>query len=58
MAYLRDIAVKCARCLRPATVELLNNRNAVIGRYCKRCGAAALRDQQGRERAAGEWAGG
>lgn len=58
MAYLVDITMRCARCVRPATVELVNNRNSRIGRYCKRCGTAALRDQQARERAAGEWSGG
>lgn len=57
MAYLRSLVVKCSRCLRPATVELLNNRNAVIGQYCKRCGAVALAESKRREAAAGEWSG-
>ena len=57
MAYLRDIAMKCERCMRPATVEVVNNRNAPIGRFCARCGRMKLREQQERERAAGEWSG-
>lgn len=63
MAYLRDITTKCERCRNlastttPATVELVNNRNAVIGRYCARCGRVKLRELQERERAAGEWSG-
>lgn len=58
MAYLRSIVTYCERCPgQRATVELVNNRNAVVGRFCARCGRVKLRELQERERAAGEWSG-
>lgn len=57
MAYLRDIAHKCGRCMKNATVELVNNRNAAVGRFCWSCGQKELAAQKAREKAAGERSG-
>ena len=57
MAYLRDIASKCGRCMKNATVELVNNRNAAVGRFCWSCGQKELAAQKAREKASGEWSG-
>ena len=35
--WLRTIGWTCP-CGRPATIELMNARNAPIGRFCRRCG--------------------
>lgn len=60
MAYLKDITARC-QCGARAVVQLVNFQNAPMGRYCKPCGARALRTananeqaQFARERAAGE----
>ena len=42
MAHLRPIRQARCHCGRPATHELFNGVNAQIGRYCERCGQAAL----------------
>lgn len=41
--HLRELPV-CRRCSKAATCELRNSFNAVIGVYCKRCGAIKLRE--------------
>ncbi len=46
-AYVEPIVQpKCSTCGRIATVELHNNRNARIGKFCGPCGARALKEQQ------------
>jgi biotin synthase-related radical SAM superfamily protein len=42
-AHLRTLDT-CRTCNRPATKELRNGRNAVIGRYCDRHATKALTD--------------
>lgn len=52
MAYLREITPPyCTRCLakKRCTVELVNARNAVNGRYCTACGDRALKQLQALE---------
>lgn len=53
MAFMRDIRRPCDRCNgKTATHEVVNNRNAPLGRFCGRCASAALRAQQAVEDAA------
>jgi hypothetical protein len=40
-AHLRDLP-RCQTCSRPATCELRNTVNAVIGVFCASCGRRAL----------------
>lgn len=40
--WLRDATKRCLACGNPATLELLNERNASMGYYCKRDGRTAL----------------
>lgn len=42
LAYLRTVTITCQQCSRSANVELINQRNASCGYYCKRCGERAL----------------
>ena len=45
MAYLKTIIKRgCDRCSRRAGVELFDSRNSMQGRYCRICGAWALKD--------------
>lgn len=45
MAYLTTIAKpRCDGCPRPAGVELFNKYNSASGRYCRSCGARALKE--------------
>ncbi len=49
-ASLRGIEWKCdGNCGRRALVQLYDTWNGPLGRYCRRCGAAALRAQLARE---------
>lgn len=57
MAYLRNLVQRCDECSAVATAELVNNRNAVIGRFCRRHASRALRRVQADERQRGEFAG-
>ena len=41
-AHLRPVRQPRCHCGKPATHELFNGVNAQIGRYCGRCGEAAL----------------
>ena len=41
MAWLRELP-PCYVCTKPATVEILNRCNAVMGRYCTKHGKEAL----------------
>ena len=41
-AHLRAVRQPRCHCGKPATHELFNGVNAQIGRYCERCGKAAL----------------
>lgn len=44
-AYLIAIyQERCKGCGRVATQKLYNERNAILGHYCKPCGETALRD--------------
>jgi len=54
MAYLRSLVVKCRDCPRAAVEELITNRNARMGSFCRRHGARAMRELQRRESEAGE----
>jgi hypothetical protein len=47
-AHLRSIVRKCNRCEKPAIVELRNTHNAVIGEFCRKHGAEALKGYQQR----------
>jgi DNA-directed RNA polymerase subunit RPC12/RpoP len=50
-AHLRAIfEPKCMRCGRKATDMLHNTRNEEIGPYCRKCGAAAVKELQREER--------
>ena len=52
-AHLRAIhEPKCAGCGKKATDILHNYRNEIIGPYCRRCGAVAVKEQQRYERRA------
>lgn len=43
-SHLRSIVVEyCRSCTRRATVELYNTQNGLVGAYCGKCGATALR---------------
>jgi hypothetical protein len=33
--HLRELNIQCNLCQKPATVELFNNFNAPLGRYCR-----------------------
>lgn len=48
MPYLRQIPNHRCPCGKPARVELIEGRNAPMGRYCKGCGARKLREDQQR----------
>jgi hypothetical protein len=48
MAYMRSIERQC-KCGKRATVEVLNNRNARMGEYCKACAAQKVRELNKRE---------
>lgn len=51
MAWLKEISrPRCNSCPRPASVTLMNCRNAPCAVYCKACSKKALRDQEYRER--------
>jgi hypothetical protein len=53
MAYLRDLpAPRCAACGKPAKVELVNQRNATHGAYCRPCGGRFKAELERAERAA------
>ena len=58
MAYLMAILkLRCSQCLRPAVVEVFNRLNSLHGRYCRSCGARALKEleraESGKEAAGG-----
>lgn len=57
MAYLREIASECEffGCTRSAAVRVFNRVNALQGSFCRKHGAAVLKQLQGREEVA-EWA--
>jgi hypothetical protein len=45
MAYLRDLPErKCFSCRKRASVELFNRANGSHGLFCRRCGAARLKN--------------
>lgn len=51
MAYLREIGNKCEQgaCNRRIEVAVFNDRNAPVGRFCRRHGEAKVREMN-RER--------
>ena len=53
MAYLRDIATQCSgyqlTCRSRAAVVLVDRWNGERGRYCRKCGARALKAMQAAE---------
>lgn len=50
MAYLRDLAERCMGCkVRDAKVELINRKNAVLGKFCRSCGNSRLARLKKRE---------
>lgn len=50
MAWLRELGRQCQKeCGRAAVVELLTNRNASIGVFCRPCGTRALKQRQAHE---------
>lgn len=46
MAYLKALNSDCQTCGAHARYELVNQRNAPIGHYCRVCGQTALERQQ------------
>ena len=50
VAYLREIGVQCARCIKPATHEVVNLFNAACGRFCKKHAKELLRSITADER--------
>lgn len=40
MAYLKELRTHCeaSGCMKGASVELFNNRNSSMGKFCKACG--------------------
>ena len=46
--HLRDIDFRCSRCGARATVELYNERNAPLGKFCRRHGNEALKAEKRR----------
>jgi NMD protein affecting ribosome stability and mRNA decay len=42
--WTRDLEQRCGRCSSRAVLEIMNSFNASLGRFCRRCGAARLRE--------------
>ncbi len=50
MAYLKAIIKsRCDHCPQTASVEVLNRYNSLQGRYCRSCGARALKELEKHE---------
>lgn len=43
MAFLHELFAQHCACGAPVKVELINARNSAVGKFCKRCGARALK---------------
>jgi len=44
MAYSEPILNERCRCGKPSRVEVFNRVNALVGRYCARCGAQRVKE--------------
>ncbi len=55
MAHLVELAKKCLRCGKRASVELFNSANASQGCFCTSCGKRRLAEIERGEQAARPW---
>jgi len=58
MAYLKDLTSVCHSCFGPSPrktqVELFNYRNQSLGKFCRPCGAYALKEEYSKEQSSPE----